>query len=202
MKTNAKTMTLRLDRELATDLAIVAEVDAQPIAEVVRQAVDSYLQGKNVFCPIVKTELNVQTCPAKSCIYKGIGGSCNHEVLTADEVSIQDIADARQEKAYKVKAQAATSKQMITTGLIINRYADYIKDSFPSREMLKVELQSVNRDEDSHLFRVLENLFGLSKYQQIFFWNEDRFEEWANRAKLTVSLAEVRQVMLSASSQS
>jgi predicted transcriptional regulator len=42
-----KAMTLRLDADLAEELKIVAEVDQQPIAEVVRMAVTNYISNRN-----------------------------------------------------------------------------------------------------------------------------------------------------------
>lgn len=43
MSATVKAMTLRLPQELADDLATVAQVDGQPMAEAVRTAITTYL---------------------------------------------------------------------------------------------------------------------------------------------------------------
>lgn len=43
MSADVKVMTLRLPRSLADDLATVAQVDGQPMAEAIRTAIGTYL---------------------------------------------------------------------------------------------------------------------------------------------------------------
>lgn len=148
-----------------------------------------------MFCPIESLEMSAEQCPAKSCIYRGVGGKCCHAELTADSVTVIDVAEARGEKLYKVKSAAASGKQAITLGVTIGRYADFIKASFPHQET-----QTVNREQDTHINRVLENTFSLHPHQHQYFWDSERFEAWKTRAGLAVTLQEVRQALLAASS--
>lgn len=148
-----------------------------------------------MFCPLESLELKVDTCPVSKCMYKGLGGKCCHDVLTAEGVTVVQIALVRGEKAYKIKSQAASSKHAITLGLTIAKYVEFIKDSFPVQE-----IQTVNKRQNSHLDRVLENTFSLSPHQHQYFWNNERFNVWKTRLGLSVTYKEVRQALLAASS--
>jgi hypothetical protein len=148
-----------------------------------------------MFCPLETIEMRVDTCPAKACMYKGVGGQCKHAELTSDTIGILDIADVRGEKPYKVKSAAASAKQAITVGVTIGRYADFIKASFP-----RAGSQTVNDEQDRHIGRVLENTFGLHPHQHKHFWDAERFEAWKTRLGLALTLQEVRQALLAASS--
>jgi hypothetical protein len=146
-----------------------------------------------VFCPIAKIELKVESCPTQSCPYKGVGGSCNYERLTSDAVDVHTIAEVRQQKTYVVKSAANTAKQQVKLGLIIMKYANFIKDSFPERTVNKT-----GEDKD-HVSRVLSRTFRLSTAQQQKFWDADRFNEWSARANLKVTLQDIRQAVLASS---
>lgn len=149
-----------------------------------------------MFCPIVKVELNVESCPTRACIYKGVGGRCMHDVLTADTVDVSIVADVRQRKQYLVKAEANSAKQQVRLGMVIMQYANFVRDSYPDR----TEKQTVNtKGEDSHVSRVLRYTFRLSTAQQEKFWDTERFKEWTARANLTVTLSDIRQAMLASS---
>lgn len=148
-----------------------------------------------MFCPLELVEIKTETCPVKRCMYKGNNGKCFHDELTIDTVSVIDIAEARQEKPYKIKSAAYTGKQAITVGVTIGRYADYIRDSFPVKEN-----QTVNEEQDTHVNRVLENTFNLHPYQHQYFWDSERFESWRNRLGLSLTVQEMRQALLAASS--
>lgn len=148
-----------------------------------------------MFCPLESVELSIDQCPAKQCIYKGLGGKCCHAELTSENVSVIDIAEARGEKLYKVKSSAASGKQAITMGVTIGRYAEFISASFPRQEA-----QTVNVEQDTHINRVLENTFNLHPHQHHHFWDSERFEAWAQRAGLSITLKDVRQSLLAASS--
>lgn len=148
-----------------------------------------------MFCPLESVELKVNTCPVSVCMYKGVGGTCCHAQLTSESVSIVHIAAVRGEKSYKIKGQAASSKQAVTMGLTIARYAEFVKASFPVQDV-----QTVNKRQDSHLDRVLENTFSLSPHQHQYFWNSERFNNWKTRLGLSITYKEVRQALLAASS--
>lgn len=147
-----------------------------------------------MFCPIESIEMKVETCPARSCIYKGVGGKCCHENLTSDGVGVLEIAEARGEKPYKVKSSAASGKQAITIGVTVSRYADFIRESFPTSGV-----QTVNTEQDTHVNRVLENTFSLHPNQHQYFWDSERFDSWKTRLGLSITLQEVRQALLAAS---
>jgi hypothetical protein len=150
-----------------------------------------------VFCPIEKLELTVNTCPASGCTYKGVGGSCNFSLLTREDVSVRDIAEVRQKKPYKIQTMAATAKHSVVLGATLLTYADYIKDSFPN---LGKSSQTVNKvDSNNHLGRVLFLVFGLSVDQQKYFWDEKRLAEWTKRKGLSITLSDIRAVLLAAS---
>jgi hypothetical protein len=148
-----------------------------------------------MFCPLEHIEMRVETCPARSCIYKASGGACAYEKLTKEDVSVFDIAEVRAEKPYKIKSSAASGKQAIVTGVTISKYADYIRESFPSHG-----LQTVNEEQDTHVNRVLENTFRLTPHQHQYFWDSERFDSWRKRLKVSLTMQDIRQALLSASS--
>jgi len=151
-----------------------------------------------VFCALEKLELMIETCPAKSCMYKGVGGSCFHSQLTADNVAIKDIAEARQLKPYKVASQATTAKQAVVVGAILIRYANYIKDSFPDRHASTSKEHPVNNQDDKHVRRILSSVFDLTPKQQDHFWEQDRLSKWAKRMNITMTAQDIRTALLSA----
>jgi hypothetical protein len=80
-----------------------------------------------MFCELEQIELKVNTCPVR-CAYRLSNGQCGYQELTAEDVTVQKIAELRGHKVYRVKAQAASSKTMIQLGIMMDRYADYIRD--------------------------------------------------------------------------
>ena len=146
-----------------------------------------------MWCPLESIELKTDTCTARTCMYKGQGGRCGHAELTGDNVTVYDIAEIRGEKPYKVKSAAASGKQAITVGVTISRYADYIKASFPTYGN-----QIVNKEQDTHVNRVLQNTFNLHPHQHQYFWDSERFESWRQRLGLSITLQDVRQALLGA----
>jgi hypothetical protein len=152
-----------------------------------------------VFCPLEKLELMTETCPARSCMYKGVGGSCHYTQLTTDGVAIKDIAEVRQLKPYKVAAQATTARQAVVIGTILIQYANYIKDSFPERQLdNKAKEHPVNNQDDKHVRRILTSVFELSPRQQSHFWEQDRLTKWAARMNVTMTSQDIRTALLSA----
>lgn len=149
-----------------------------------------------MFCPLEKLELKVNTCPTRNCIYKGVGGSCNYELLTKENVSIKEIAGVRQKKPYKVQAMATTAKQAVILGATLMSYADYVKDSFPNTTK---KVQTVNKQDDTHLSKVLYIVFGLNSDQQKYFWDEKRLDGWSKRKGISLTLPDIRAVLLAAS---
>ena len=143
-----------------------------------------------MFCYLERIELRVSQCPVKNCIYKSSIGSCEYEKLTSDDVSALEIAEVRNVKPYKIKAEAVEAKSKINLGLIIMRYSEYILDSFPGLGVT----HTVNKDEDQ-IGKVLRRLFHLSDKQQDKFWEVDRFSAWKQRAGVDVSLSEIRSAL-------
>lgn len=148
-----------------------------------------------MFCPIVKIELKVDSCPTERCIYKGVGGRCNYERLTSDTVDVAAIAEVRQQKTYLVKSAANSAKQQVKLGMIVMKYANFVRESHPDTGTHPVN----NKGEDSHVSRVLRITFRLSTTQQEKFWDAERFKEWTARANLTVTLQDIRQALLASS---
>jgi hypothetical protein len=149
-----------------------------------------------VFCPIEKLELKVNTCPACGCIYKGVGGACHFTTLTKENVGVKDIAAARQKKPYMVQTMASTAKHSVTLGATLLSYAQYIKDSFPGRQNSS---QTVNKQDDTQLSKALYVIFGLSQEQQKYFWDESRVIEWSKRKNITLTISDIRALLLAAS---
>lgn len=154
-----------------------------------------------MFCPLERIELKTNTCPISKCMYKDTIGQCQHDLLTTDHVSAQEIADVKQLKLYKVKADASQAKEMITKGLIANRYSDFVKDSFQTAGPVQNSevAQTVNGVEDAQIRKVLLNVFGLSKYQQDKFLDETRFEAWATRSRIDVEFDELKTALVAVS---
>lgn len=154
-----------------------------------------------MFCPIERLELKTSACPANRCMYKDTIGQCQHDLLTSDQVSAQEIAEVRQLKPYKVKADSVQSKDMIMKGLIALRYSDFVKDSFPTNAgVQKAEVaQTVNEVEDAQVRKALFAVFGLSEYQQDKFLDEARFEAWATRSRVEVEFDELKTALMAVS---
>lgn len=145
-----------------------------------------------MFCPIVKLDLKVNSCPARDCMYKAAGGGCSYEKLTADEVTLQDVAEAKAVKLYKAKAITAAAKVEIETGIIAMRYAEYVAESYPnlSRASPPLTSQTVNEGKDTTR-NVLKNLFGLSEYQQEKYLCSTRYAAWANRHTINLKFSDL-----------
>lgn len=160
-----------------------------------------------MFCPLEQIELRTSTCVVNGCMYKGSAGSCEYDKLAeARNLSTSEIAEIKQVKMYKVKAWSNTARQNIEIGLIVDRYSEYVKDSFPVSEVTKQEEMSRNiqsKEENSNdktediSATLLRRVFGLSDFQQQQFWDEERFNQWCRRNNVTVSLKDISQVLKS-----
>ena len=151
-----------------------------------------------MFCPLERVELKVETCPARRCMYKGVGGTCNHGELTGDDVNVKMIADVRQKKPYKIQTMAATAKQAVIQATVVLQYSDYIKNSFPTLTISKS--QTVNKPDDStQVGLVLSIVYGLTEEQQKYFWDRNRLAAWAERNKVQISVPDIRALLLAAS---
>lgn len=152
-----------------------------------------------MFCPLERLELKVDTCPVKTCMYKGLGGTCYYQTLTKDGVSTKDIAEARQKKPYKVQTMAMTAKQSVILGATILSYADYVKDSFPNAGKNNQTVNNSDGSNSNQVSKVLTLVFGLTPEQQAYFWDEKRLVSWSGRKGLTLSSSDIRTVLLAAS---
>lgn len=149
-----------------------------------------------MFCGLEQIELKVSVCPVK-CQYKSVVGGCAFTELTADEVDVQTIAVVRNLKPYKVKAEAMLAKRAISIGLAIDKYADYIKESFPRPKGTSTlqSAQVVNTRGSNANGDLLREHFQLTENQQHEFWAEDRFSTWAKRNSVTFTLADFAQAL-------
>ena len=130
-----------------------------------------------MYCGLEHIELTVSICPVKCC-YKGSTGQCNFQELTDEKLEPRTVALIKNEKTYKVRQAAAAGARSIKIGLMVDRYADFIKSSHP-RKISKVG-ETVNGI-DSHVSTVLKAVFGLAANQQKKFWSPKRFAKWAER---------------------
>ena len=147
-----------------------------------------------MFCPLERVELSIDHCPVTSCVYRSNLGQCSYDMLTADTgVTAIEVAQAKQVKLYKVKSSINTAKQSIEIGIILDRYADYIKESFISQSQ-PVKYDAAN---NSQINKILTRVFYLSEEQQIKFWDTTRFNEWSKRTNVKVTLQDIRQVLQS-----
>lgn len=132
-------------------------------------------------------------------MYKDASSLCAYDRLTSDEVSVNDLAEVRQIKAYKVKVEATTGRDNIQKGLVIMRYAAYIQDNFPNLGESGPESSDhpVNEGED-YASKVLNLVFGLSKYQQEKFWSSTRYNEWKERNRVEFTLKDLLSALATA----
>lgn len=132
-------------------------------------------------------------------MYKDASSLCAYDRLTSDEVSVTDLAEARQIKAYKVKVEATIGRDNIQKGLVIMRYAAYIQDNFPNLGEPDPEGSDhpVNEGED-YASKVLNLVFGLSKYQQDKFWSSTRYNEWKERNRVEFTLKDLLSALATA----
>lgn len=146
-----------------------------------------------MFCPIEQIELTVSVCPARKCSYKKPNGQCGYSELTEDQVDIRTLAEAKNEKPYKVKAMVGKAVKDIKMGLAIDRYAEYVKSSFPREaEPSSKDAGTVNTM-DSHVSKVLREVFGLASNQQLKFWSKSRFTKWASTTGSAITLDGIRE---------
>lgn len=146
-----------------------------------------------MFCPLTRIEIKTDYCPAKTCMYKDHKSGCAHDELTKEGLTVVEVAEIKGIKPYKVKADASLAKDMLSKGMVILKYGDFIKDSFPSGpdQVITQGPQTVNGGEDQ-TYKVLLNVFGLSEYQQSKFWEQDRYVGWAIRNKIDLDLKDLR----------
>jgi hypothetical protein len=145
-----------------------------------------------MFCHMIQAELTVSVCPAK-CQYKTATGGCGFTELTEDNVEPRTIAELKGEKVYKVKTAINQSVRAIKIGLAVDRYADFVKSSFPALRMrYKTEAGTVNGI-DSHVSKVLRKVFGLTDNQQTEFWSENRYSGWASRTGSAFTLTDIKE---------
>lgn len=132
-------------------------------------------------------------------MYKDASSHCAYDKLTEDDTSASDLADVRQIKAYKVKAEVTVARDSIQKGLVIMRYAAYIQDNFPNLGEAAPQNQAdpVNGGED-YASKVLTLVFGLSKYQQEKFWSNTRYTEWKSRNRIDFSLKDLLDALATA----
>lgn len=152
-----------------------------------------------MYCPLEQIHLTVETCPITRCIYRDQQGQCQHKRLTqrtgdgtTEGVTAETIADVKGQKLYKVKVDSQSGKHNLSVGLIIDKYVDYVINSFPS--------QPVNKevpDNEQPVAFVLRKIFCLTVDQQRMFWSKVRFDEWCSRQRvgMEISLTEVYQVL-------
>ncbi len=146
-----------------------------------------------MFCPLEQIELTVSTCPVKCC-YRRANGQCGFSELTDEDLDPKTIALVRNEKTYKVKSAIARGTRSIKIGLAIDRYADFVKNSFRRGESQVGE--TVN-GMDSHVSNVLMAVFGLAPNQQKRFWSPKRFTKWARRTGSAFTLSDVKESLAS-----
>lgn len=146
-----------------------------------------------MFCPLESVELTVSSCPVRKCAYKKPNGQCGHAELTEDNVDVKTIAEVKSEKVYKVKASVGRATRNIKIGLMTDSYAEYVKSSFPRVAKEEGEAFETVNTIDSHVSRVLREVFGLADNQQQKFWSEPRYTSWATTTGSAFTLSDIRE---------
>jgi hypothetical protein len=130
-------------------------------------------------------------------MYRGQLGQCCHAELNKDKLTVEELAAIRGKKVYLMKAEVSASKTAIVTGMVILKYASYIKESYPSQLADKIPTegyQTVNRWQDTYVHSVLSSTFKLKPHQHHYFWDHDRFQSWVERSNtgLELTLSDIR----------
>jgi hypothetical protein len=157
-----------------------------------------------VYCGLEHLELTVSLCPVKCCYRRG-NGQCGFQELSDDGVDVQTIAAIKGEKTFKVRTAATAATKNIKLGLAIDRYAEYIRQSFPRHieknsqvvDFPPIKVGETVNEKDSHVSVVLSTVFGLAPNQQKKFWSPKRFTKWAQRTGSTFKLNDVRESLAS-----
>lgn len=130
-------------------------------------------------------------------MYRGQVGQCCHAEISKEKLTVEELAAIRGKKVYLMKADVASAKTSIVTGMVILRYVAYIKESYPSELADKVPnagYQTVNRWQDTYVHSVLSTTFKLKPHQHHYFWDHDRFLSWVERSNtgLELTLSDIR----------
>jgi hypothetical protein len=144
-------------------------------------------------CPLLQLELDTESCPA-SCLYVDKKGTCHYATLAEHpKLKAESIAKFKDCTISQAQSEISAAKEMITIGLSMDVYADYVKTNNPKND-------GVNKlCNDRSLDTKLSRIFGLSKYQASVFWTEAVHKKWAEKHKSGVTLKAMRQALLAAS---
>lgn len=83
-------------------------------------------------------------------------------------------------------------QKRIKIALAIDRYSEFVKSSFPDLRYREKPKEVVNGI-DSHVRKVLRQVFGLADNQQKEFWSEIRYASWAQRTGSAFTLADIKE---------
>ena len=154
-------------------------------------SLDKQKEKKIMFCNLAQIELKVQICPVM-CLYRTQLMKCGFSELTDEAVDAQDISQLMGKKSYKVKSHVSSGKNMISLGVVIDRYSSWVRESFPDQGID----EGVNI-KDSKVSEQLRRHFKLSDNQQQEFWSDERYRDWSNRNSVSTLLTEIKQALLS-----
>lgn len=173
-----------------------------------------------MFCFLEKIELKIDYCPAK-CMYRDKARQCGYQKLTPDTdendvevpVTTQTISAVKGIKFYKIRDESARAKIAIRMGLLILKYAEYIKRQRPLMNSVSEEIRDfvIHRttqamatqqqetseiDDYAKVEETLISVFGLGVEHRQMFFDQKVFKAWATEAEVDVSYNKVVQALI------
>jgi hypothetical protein len=161
-----------------------------------------------VFCFLEKIELETTACPVR-CMYRGKDKTCEYKVLTPDSdeagsdihVTAKTVSEVKGIKLYRVKESVSKARLRIKAGLIVLRYAEFLKTlgagiytSILSEQKDYLRYKA-RKEEPSNEHEGMEELllqeFGLGVEAQQLFFDTKVFKRWATSSNLTLDFSEI-----------
>ena len=140
-----------------------------------------------MFCPLEHIHIDTEVCPISMCLYRASNGSCHYrDLLNEAGITAEQISSIKDLKLYKVKEESQIGRHNLAVGMIIDKYVDFITNSFPSPANQPVNI--TDNDEDRPTARLLHKVFGLTTDQQLMFWSKTRFDDWRLRQKIEMEI--------------
>ncbi len=161
-----------------------------------------------MFCFLEKIELETSTCPVR-CMYRGKDKTCEYKVLTPDSdetgsdvhVTAKTVSEVKGIKLYRVKESVSKARLRIKAGLVILRYAEFLKtlDTGTGTSILSEQKDYLKyrarKDEPTSEHEGMEELllqeFGLGVDAQQLFFDTKIFKRWAATSNLALEFSEI-----------
>jgi hypothetical protein len=141
-------------------------------------------------------------------MYRGKDKTCAYKALTPDSdetgvdvhVTAKTVSEVKDIKLYRVKESVATARLRIKTGLVILRYAEFLKTLDTNTSTLseqtdylryKAQRKEVLNDEHEGMEELLLQEFGLGVEAQQLFFDTKIFKRWAASKGLSLEFSEI-----------